>query len=79
MQAIREIHTVKNGTVNLTLPKAFWDSEVEIIVLSTEKPKTYTEETDELYGCLNQYASPERRAQEDNAWKAAIEEKYRAD
>lgn len=72
MQAIREIHTVKNGKVNLTLPEMFWDTEVEIIVLAkTQKTNAKTSEDDPLYGCLSQYANSEKREQETGAWERA--------
>lgn len=38
MEAMRTMQTVENGEVYLQLPKRFWGQEVEIIVLSAQKP-----------------------------------------
>ncbi len=39
MQAIRQIVEVKNGNLNMKLPKGFRDGKVEVIILSSEIPE----------------------------------------
>lgn len=78
MQAVREIHTVKDGKVNIAVPEAFWNTEVEVIILPAKK-KILNEAQDALYGCLSEYADETLRAKEDDAWGRAVEEKYRVD
>ncbi len=77
MEAIRKIETVKDGQVHLQLPKQFWGQEVEIIVLSA--PQQVAQSTirkKSLRGCLKRYAKPDLIAQEQDAWQAAVSEKY---
>lgn len=77
MEAIREIHTVKNGSVNLQLPESFWGQSVEIIVLPAKSNHTATNTKKcELRGVLKQYAKSDLQAQESQAWAEVIEDKY---
>ena len=76
MEAIRKIQNVSNGEIRLHLPKQFWGKEVEIIVLAAATEPQPTAGRKSLRGALKQYAKPERMAQEQEAWQAAVSEKY---
>lgn len=77
MEAIRSIQTVKNGEIHLQLPQQFWGQEVEIIVLPALLPATQgATYKKSLRGCLKSYAKPALIEQEQEAWQAAMKEKY---
>jgi hypothetical protein len=73
MEAIRTIERVTNGEVHLQLPEAFWDKEVEVIILTTaSESASVTKPRKSLRGSLKQYAHPERMAREQTAWSEAV-------
>lgn len=76
MEAIREVQTVKEGHVNVRLPRQFWGQQVEIIVLSTPQQDEHIVPKKSLRGCLHQYANPALIDQEHEAWQDAVREKY---
>ncbi len=77
MEAIKTTHTVRNGQVNLQLPKQFWNQQVEIIILTKSEKKVIREYNKKsLRGYLQQHADPTRIVYEKKAWHDAISEKY---
>ena len=76
MEAIREIHTVKEGEVRVHLPAQFWGQQVEIIVLPAPRQKQSFSPKKSLRGCLHQYANPALIAKESEAWQETVSEKY---
>ena len=74
MEAIREIQTVKNGEVQLQLPKQFWGQEVEIIVLAMRQPATPPMGKKSLRGVLKRYAKPALMEKEQSAWLDSVGE-----
>ena len=76
MEAIRTIQTVKEGRINVHLPKQFWGQQVEIIVLSSPQSEDRERPKKSLRGCLRQYANPSLIDQEQEAWREAMREKY---
>lgn len=80
MEAIREIHTVKDGVINMQLPESFWGQSVEVIVLpvkSIEKAKTAKKSSQR--GALKAYANAALQSMESQAWSSAIKEKHGID
>ena len=77
MRAIREIRTVEQGKVMLSLPPDFWGQKVEIIILPVQQQnqnrtsKSVSPHKKSLRGCLHQYAKPELIATESEAWREA--------
>ena len=83
MNAIREIKKVKNGKIEIELPKDFNGNNVEIIILmntenvgnNTKKIKRKKEGRN-LAGILHKYANPDLIAKEKDAWQNAVKDKY---
>jgi thiamine pyrophosphate-dependent acetolactate synthase large subunit-like protein len=76
MEAIREIHTVKQGKVHVHLPMQFWGQQVEVIVLPVSHQEQPSSPKKSLRGCLHQYANPALIAHEHEAWQEVVSEKY---
>lgn len=76
MEAIRKIQTVKEGHIDVHLPRQFWGQQVEIIVLSAPQLEDRGTPKKSLRGCLHQYANPALIAREQEAWQDAVREKY---
>jgi len=76
MEAIRKIQTVKEGHVQVHLPRQFWGQQVEIIVLPAPQQEDLGVPKKSLRGCLRQYANPALIAQEQEAWQDAVREKH---
>lgn len=76
MEAIKQLKTVKNGKIQLHLPKRFWDKKVEIVVLALPEKKTMNLQKKSLRGCLQHYANPALISHEQNAWHDAVKEKH---
>ncbi len=74
MEAIREIQAVKNGEVQLQLPKQFWGQEVEIIVLAMRPAATPSMGKKSLRGILKHYANPALMEKEQSAWFDSVGE-----
>jgi len=74
MEAIRKIQTVKNGEVQLQLPKQFWGQEVEIIVLAMRPAATPSMSKKSLRGILKHYANPTLMEKEQSAWFDSVGE-----
>lgn len=73
MEAIRTIEQVTNGELRLQLPEAFWDKEVEVIILATANEATQLPKPRKsLRGSLKQYSHLERMAREQAAWADAM-------
>ena len=72
MEAIREIQTVKNGKVQLQLPKQFWGQEVEIIVLAMRQPAMPPMAKKSLRGILKRYANSALMEKEKSAWLDSV-------
>ncbi len=56
MEAIRKIQTVKDGHVNVRLPRQFWGQQVEIIVFSASRQDESIVWNKSLRECLHQTA-----------------------
>ncbi|WP_417909898.1 hypothetical protein [Candidatus Electronema sp. PJ] len=76
MEAIRKIQTVKDGQVQLRLPKQFWGQQVEIIVFAVPQQECRPSSERSLQGCLRQYANPALIALEQDAWQEAVKKKH---
>ena len=76
MEAIRTIQPVKEGHINVNLPKQFWGQQVEVIVLVTPTQEAHISPKKSLRGCLHQYANPAFMEHEHEAWQDAVQEKY---
>ncbi|MCD6535357.1 MAG: hypothetical protein J7L25_14965 [Deltaproteobacteria bacterium] len=76
MEAIREIQTVKDGQIQLHLPKQFWKQQVEIIILTVPQKKIINSKKISLRGCLHHYANPSVNFREEDAWHNVVKEKY---
>ncbi len=76
MEAIRKIQTVKDGHVNVRLPRQFWGQQVEIIVFSASRQNEPIVPKKSLRGCLHQYANPALIDREHKAWQDAVREKF---
>jgi len=76
MEAIREIHTVKQGEIHIHLPTQFWGQQVEVIVLPVPDQEQLSSPKKSLRGCLHQYANPALIAHENEAWQEAVSGKY---
>ena len=72
MRAIREIQTVEQGKIMLSLPPTFWGQQVEIIILPVQQHDQKPSQKKSLRGCLRQYAKPELIATEADAWLEAV-------
>ncbi|MEO8210935.1 MAG: hypothetical protein ABI840_10260 [bacterium] len=82
MNAIREIKKVKNGKVEIELPKDFNGNEVEVIVLLNNKLEkksgTHRKKAIEKFGgILKDYANPVLiQNEKDIAWTKVAKDKY---
>ena len=84
MNAIREIKKVKNGKVEIELPKFLNGLEVEVIVLTNISPSAEINSKSDrkksvrkFGGILNKYAKPELIPfEKDIAWTKVAKEKY---
>lgn len=78
LEALREIQTVKDGRINLQLPKLLWGQKVEIVVFFSppKKISRSRKKRKSLRGCLSHYANPALIDQEAEAWQNAVMEKY---
>jgi len=71
MQAIKEIHHIKNKQLQMQLPESFDNQDVEVIVLpQTERlPEEPSEDASSLRGILHKYADPAKIKEESLAWQ----------
>jgi len=76
MEVIRKIQKVRDGVINLRLPRRFWGHQIEIIVLTIPQKETQVKRKKSLRGCLHNYANPALVALEKNAWQDSVGEKY---
>lgn len=76
MEAMKEIHTVKKGRIQLYLPKEYWGRQVEVIVRETVKATPSPPKKGSLRGCLRRYANPDLVHQEKDAWIDSVKDKY---
>jgi len=74
MQTIREIRTVWEEQIVLNLPNIFRGQKVQIIVIPVQNERHFRKKS--LRGCLQEYAMPERIADEEEAWQEAVREKH---
>jgi len=76
MEAIRKIEKVRDGIVNIRLPRRFWGHQIEIIILPIPQKETQLKRKKSLRGCLHSYANPSLMHLEKNAWQDSVGEKY---
>ncbi len=81
MDAIREIKKVKNGKVEILLPKNLDGKDVEVIILmdTIARKKTQTDKKNggrSLAGILHKYANPAMIPQEKETWPNAVKDKH---
>ncbi|MDQ3019227.1 MAG: hypothetical protein M3R36_01450 [Bacteroidota bacterium] len=83
MNAIREIKKVKNGKVEIELPKDFNGNNVEIIILMNTqdvdkniKKGKRKNEGRSLGGILHKYTNPNLIPKEKDAWPNAVKDKH---
>ncbi len=76
MQAIKEIHHIKNKMLQMQLPESFNDMDVEVIVLPRPE-KTFrssSENVPSLLGALHEYADPSKIKEESMAWQESVKD-----
>ena len=76
MEVIRELQTVKDGQVQLYLPRQFWGQQVEIIILTSPQKVSHISQKTSLRGCLHHYANPAMIFREKEVWQDVVREKY---
>lgn len=76
MQAIKEIHHIKNGILHIRLPESFNNQDVEVIVLpqTVSLPQGSLQNDSSLRGALNKYANPSRIREESLAWQESAKD-----
>ena len=72
LEALRETQTVKDGRVNLQLPKLLWGQKVEIVVFFSPPKKISRKKRKSMRGCLSHSANPALIDQEAEAWRNVV-------
>jgi len=76
MQAIKEIHHIKNKQLQMQLPESFNDKDVEVIVLpqAERTHQNSSENVESLLGALHKYADPAKINEESKAWQKSVKD-----